>query len=238
MQAIASLFLALWVPAVCWAETIDVTIKGVDDGVKTTRQQDYDEALMNAKLQAIERAGVEIESLVKIVNFQLKFQTVEQRAKAVLLPGFQVVDIGYTADGTYQVVLSGKLQVGEKRDERQALIFLDNDFMLDGMKGKEFPGAVPVDWGYIFAVEPKVYTLKKRESEEKVFLKPDEVRITRFFVDDDLSFIRRATRKIYYENYGTIVVDGRGSTGLVKVGNCKLRRDYNALFFLCPRGDM
>jgi len=35
------------------AETIDVNIKGVDDGVKTSRQQDYQEAVMNAKLQAI-----------------------------------------------------------------------------------------------------------------------------------------------------------------------------------------
>ena len=39
------------------AETIDVYIKGVDDGVKTNKQKDYKEAVMNAKLQAIEQAG-------------------------------------------------------------------------------------------------------------------------------------------------------------------------------------
>lgn len=100
-------------PGLAFAEVISVTIKGVDDGVKTSKQQDYNEALMNAKIQAIERAGVEIESITKIVNFQLKFQTVESKAKAVLMPGFDVVDIGYVGDGTYQVVLVGKVVVGD-----------------------------------------------------------------------------------------------------------------------------
>lgn len=112
------MFIMLLVPAICLAEVVDVTIKGVDDGVRTNRQQDYNEALLNAKLQAIERAGVEIQSITKIVNFQLKFQTVESKAKAVLMPGFQVVDIGYAADGTYQVVLVGKVSVGEKKEEK------------------------------------------------------------------------------------------------------------------------
>ncbi|MBW7996815.1 MAG: hypothetical protein FVQ81_09675 [Candidatus Glassbacteria bacterium] len=99
-------------PGLASAETIDVTIKGVDDGVRTSKQQDYKEALLHAKLQAIERAGVAIESITRIVNFQMKLKQVETKAKAVLLPGFQVIDIGYTEDGSYQVVLSGKLRVG------------------------------------------------------------------------------------------------------------------------------
>ena len=99
-------------PGLASAKTIDVTIKGVDDGVRTSKQQDYKEALLHAKLQAIERAGVKIESITRVVNFQIKFKQVETKAKAVLLPGFQVIDIGYTEDGSYQVVLSGKLRVG------------------------------------------------------------------------------------------------------------------------------
>ncbi|MEE9910168.1 MAG: DUF1566 domain-containing protein [Deltaproteobacteria bacterium] len=93
------------------AETIDVLIKGMDDGAKSSRDRDYAEAVMNAKLQAIERAGVSIKSMTRVENFQLKYDMVESKAAAVLMPGFQVIDMGYQKDGTYQVVLSGKVQV-------------------------------------------------------------------------------------------------------------------------------
>ena len=105
------------IPSFVLSETIDVMIKGIDDGVKTNRQQDYNEAVMNAKLQAIERAGVEIQSITQVVNFQTRFDMVESKAKAVLMPGFQIMDIGYLKDGTYQVVLSGKVQYAEKQKE-------------------------------------------------------------------------------------------------------------------------
>jgi len=114
-------------PLTAFSETIDVLIKGVDDGVKTNKQQDYMEALMNAKLQAIERAGVEISSITRIENFKLKYDAVESKAEAVLMPGFQVIDMGYQQDGTYQVVLSGKVQVGKNKEEeaeQQKLRFL------------------------------------------------------------------------------------------------------------------
>ncbi len=103
------LVLSLMLPFTVHADEIDVMIKGIDDGVKTNRQQDYDEALMNAKLQAIERAGIDIHSITKVENFQIKFDMTESRAKAALLPGFKVMDIGYQSDGTYLVVLSGKV---------------------------------------------------------------------------------------------------------------------------------
>ena len=93
--------LLILIPSFALSETIDVMIKGIDDGVKTNRQQDYNEAVMNAKLQAIERAGVEIQSITQVVNFQTKFDMVESKAKAVLMPGFQIMDIGYQLDGTY-----------------------------------------------------------------------------------------------------------------------------------------
>lgn len=102
-----SLFLAS--VAALSQEVIDVVVTGVDDGKRSNRQQDYLEALINAKMQAIERAGVRIDSLTRIENFQLKTQEVEKRASAYLLPGFQVVDSGYLQDGTYQVVLIGRV---------------------------------------------------------------------------------------------------------------------------------
>ena len=95
------------------SETVDVLIKGTDDGVKSSKQQDYEEAVMNAELEAIEKAGVEIASITKVVNFKTKYDIVESKAEIYLLPGFQIMDIGYQADGRYAVVLSGKLKKGK-----------------------------------------------------------------------------------------------------------------------------
>jgi Protein of unknown function (DUF1566) len=119
------------------AETIDVNIKGVDDGVKTSKQQDYKEAVMNAKLQAIELSGASIESIMRVVNFQLKYDAIESKSNAILLPGFQIIDIGYVVNKTYQVVLIGKIQVNGKvmqaREIRKdgQLITYDNRTVLD-----------------------------------------------------------------------------------------------------------
>jgi len=113
MKIVFSVLLFLFsIVSIASAEVIDVNIKGIDDGIKTNRQQDYREAVMNAKLQAIEQAGASIESITQVVNFQLKYDAVESRSKAILLSGFQIIDIGYVADGTYQIVLSGKIQTG------------------------------------------------------------------------------------------------------------------------------
>jgi hypothetical protein len=113
------------------AETIDVNIKGVDDGVKTSKQQDYKEAVMHAKLQAIEQAGASIESIMRVVNFQLKYDAIESKSNAILLPGFQITDIGYVINGTYQVVLIGKIQVEGKvtqtREIRKDGLFITNN---------------------------------------------------------------------------------------------------------------
>ena len=99
-KILSYVFVLLFVmPSLCKAESIDVLIKGMDDGVKTNNQKDYKEAVTNAKLQAIERAGV---------------------AEAILLPGFQVLDMGYKMDGSYQVVLSGKLQTGKRKSGRRS----------------------------------------------------------------------------------------------------------------------
>ena len=99
-KILSYVFVLLFVmPSLCKAESIDVLIKGMDDGVKTNKQQDYKEAVTNAKLQSIERAGV---------------------AEAILLPGFQVLDMGYQTDGSYQIVLSGKIQTGKRKSGRRS----------------------------------------------------------------------------------------------------------------------
>ena len=38
---------------------------------------------------------------------------IESKAEAVLMPGYDIVDIGYTADGTYQIVLVGTVKTGQ-----------------------------------------------------------------------------------------------------------------------------
>ena len=104
------------IPTSTLSEIISVNIKGMDDGNKSSRQHDYMEAVMNAKLQAIERAGVEISSFTQVENFQLRYDMIESKASAALMPGFEVIDIGYTADGTYQVVLIGKVKTKPKQE--------------------------------------------------------------------------------------------------------------------------
>ncbi len=139
--AITALASAVLLAATASADTLTVAIKGLDDGRKTTRQQDYREALLDAKRQAIEQAGVKVTSKSTVVNARLQEDFIESQAEAVLLPGFQVIDIGYAADGTYQVVLSGKVQVlaPERAEARPGVLALVMDlysipisFQLDG----------------------------------------------------------------------------------------------------------
>jgi hypothetical protein len=112
------------------ADTLTVTIKGLDDGRKTTRQQDYREALLDAQRQAVEQAGVRIESKTTVLNSQVQRDFIESQAKAVLLPGFQVIDIGYAADRTYQVVLSGRILMSNPEGEPGTLVLCMNSYAI------------------------------------------------------------------------------------------------------------
>lgn len=90
---------------------IDVQIKGIDDGVKTNKQLDYKEAVLFAKREAIERAGAKIKSKSAVRNFILEEDYIESQSEAVLVPGYQIIDVGYGEDGFYHVVLIGKIRV-------------------------------------------------------------------------------------------------------------------------------
>lgn len=104
------LFIILLIPLLSDAETIDVQIKGIDDGVKTSKQQDYKEAVLFAKREAIERAGIKIKSITTVKDLMVESDYIETQAEAVLLPGYTIVDMSYSDDGTYQVVLIGKVK--------------------------------------------------------------------------------------------------------------------------------
>lgn len=125
-MAYVVILILLMIPCVSHAETIDVQIKGIDDGVKTTKQQDYKEAVLFAKHEAIERAGVKVKSMTTVKDFVLNADYIESKAEGVLLPGYNILDIGYVEDGTYQVVLVDKITVaalvtGKKLPETESV---------------------------------------------------------------------------------------------------------------------
>jgi hypothetical protein len=110
----------LVVPSISNAETIDVDIEGIDDGVRTTKQQDYKEAVLFAKRGAIERAGVKIKALTTAEDLVMNSDYIESKAEAVLLPGYIIEDFGYRTDGIYLVRLVGKIRtVSEGIDSRE-----------------------------------------------------------------------------------------------------------------------
>ena len=75
-------------------EVIDITVKGISNSENDGAQKDRQEAIMDAKRQACEKSGVRLQSNTNVENFQVTFDYIESKAAAVLLPGFQVVDVG------------------------------------------------------------------------------------------------------------------------------------------------
>ena len=119
------LLLMLMFPVPTFAEVIDIRIQGFDDGVKSTKQQDYEEAVLFAKRQAIERAGVKIKSKTIVENLILQKDYIEAQSEGVLLPGYQIMDIGYLETGTYSIILIGKIKTLDTKVEAEAEGYLD-----------------------------------------------------------------------------------------------------------------
>jgi hypothetical protein len=90
-------------------QELQVIVQGISDGIRNSKQYDRDEAIIDAKLKSIEQAGVDIQSVTTVENYQLKKDWIESRAQAYILPGFEIVDVGYGEDGLYHVVLVGKV---------------------------------------------------------------------------------------------------------------------------------
>ena len=67
-------------------------------------------AMFDAKQKAIERAGIKLESLSNVTNFELLSDTIETKSKGILLPGFEFVEFGYDESGVYKVLLIGSVQ--------------------------------------------------------------------------------------------------------------------------------
>jgi hypothetical protein len=109
------------VPCVSHAGVIDVHIEGVDDGVKTTKQRDYKEAVLFAKREAIERTGVKVKAITTVKDLVVNSDYIESKAEAVLLPGYNIMDIGYQQDGTYLVILVEKVKTGTETERKEVI---------------------------------------------------------------------------------------------------------------------
>ncbi len=100
-------------------EILDISIHGISDGIINSKQRDRDEAILDAKIKAIERSGLTIQTHTVIEDFKLKKDFIESKAKAYLMPGYNILDIGYGEDKLYHVVLVGKLikiDINEQKD--------------------------------------------------------------------------------------------------------------------------
>jgi hypothetical protein len=95
---------------------VDVAVRGVSDNKRDGEQKDRQEAVMDAKRQALEKAGLRLKATTKVENFQTTYDYIETQAETVLMPGFQIIDNGYGTDGTYSVVLVGKVKSTVEED--------------------------------------------------------------------------------------------------------------------------
>ena len=102
------LVLMLVLPDTILAGVIEVHIQGFDDGIRSTKQRDYEEAVLVAKRRAIEKAGITIQSKTTVKNLMLEKDHIEAQSDTVLLPGYQILDVGYLENGSYSIILIGK----------------------------------------------------------------------------------------------------------------------------------
>ncbi len=110
------IFVLLMYAGIFAQNVIDITVKGISNQQNDGAQQDRLEAIVDAKKQACEKAGLRIEAKTTVENFKVVQDLVESQAATVLLPGFQLIDVGYVQDGTYQVVLSGKIKIIDEEE--------------------------------------------------------------------------------------------------------------------------
>jgi len=118
---------------------IQVIEEGLSDAVDNGEQRDYLEAVMDAKLKAIEKAGVSIKALTVVENFELKQDLIESKAEAILLPGFVIKKIGYDAKRVYHVVLVGEIQSAQEETRSGLILTFGAMVSLDAETRKKNP---------------------------------------------------------------------------------------------------
>lgn len=166
------------IPCASVAGSIDVKIKGIDDGVKTSRQQDFKEAVLFAKREAIERAGVKIRALTTVEMLVINSDYIESKAEAVLLPGYDILDMGYSAEGTYQVVLIGKVQIAPAESK---------EVSEEGIDSKELRYAKSLaDRGQIVAAEKIISAIIQNSKDDNAVAEAMYLRVLWGSAPDDV----------------------------------------------------
>jgi hypothetical protein len=89
---------------------IEFMVKGLSDDQNDGKQRDKREAEIDAWRQAIEKAGLLIRSTTLMENFTVMSDSVESLAKGLILPDWDLMDVGYDEDGVYVVVITGKIR--------------------------------------------------------------------------------------------------------------------------------
>lgn len=107
----------LIVLAICFTnvfsqDVVSFQIFGTDDGIKSNREQDYKEALLDAKIKALDRVGIQIKTETEISDYNVIKEIVESKSEGVILPGMSITEMGYSDDGFYQVLIIGEIKSG------------------------------------------------------------------------------------------------------------------------------
>jgi hypothetical protein len=90
-------------------EFVQFKVIGYSRGKKNLKD-DYNEALVDAKIKAIERAGVKVDSITKMDNFEIKSDMVEAQSKGTIEPGYEIMEVGYDENGVYKILMIGKVR--------------------------------------------------------------------------------------------------------------------------------
>jgi hypothetical protein len=223
-------------------DVIDVAVKGISDDSRDGAQKDRQEAIMDAKRQACEKAGVRIEAKTTVENFQTVYDLVESQAAAVLLPGFQVIDNGYGEDGTYTVVLVGKIRTNISESKSSAEFTLIIWIADTPDQAQEWDYYIDELYEWLGMVKGKITVGGKTlDSFEDNLLKI-------FICDSTLGLNRKAYAFIYHFPVGDFVYVQRNSNtdGSVSKYDFKTKMragkkyvmdaaHYNAIYFNKPR---
>lgn len=91
-------------------DLVEFKVIGYSSGKKKNLKDDYNEALVDAKIKAIERAGIKIDSITKVENFEVKSDMVEAQSKGAIEPGYEIMEVGYDENGVYKILMIGKVR--------------------------------------------------------------------------------------------------------------------------------
>lgn len=128
---------SLSLPSACLGGTLTVAVEGVSSRNSGDRQNDYKEAVLDAKRNALEQAGVEIKSRTTVKNYEVYEDYIESQCEGVLLPGFHITKIGYAEDGLYHIFLTGKIKT--TAEQSFGYILLPVGFIYDDRpNGREY----------------------------------------------------------------------------------------------------